>query len=101
MNRLAYRWHSPSRGDVVAFWNGREVLVKRIVGLPGEEISVKSGQFIINGEPLQESYAWYHPPLNINPGTLQPDTFALAGDNRAATTIFIVSKSRIIGRVLY
>lgn len=48
----------PERGDVVTFWSEEldRVLVKRVIGLPGETVSVKDGFVYINGEKLNEDY---------------------------------------------
>src|SRR5437867_6327513 len=58
VNRLAYLKARPMRGDVVAIRiNGaRAVLLKRVIGLPGETIAVEQGTVRINGEPLEELY---------------------------------------------
>lgn len=48
----------PERGDIVTFWNeemGR-VLVKRVIGLPGETVSFEEGFVCIDGERLNEDY---------------------------------------------
>ena len=48
----------PERGDVVTFWNEEmgKLLVKRVIGLPGEEISFEGGYVYVNGEKLEEAY---------------------------------------------
>ena len=48
----------PQRGDIVTFYSDElsKVLVKRVVGLPGEKITFKNGYTYINGEKLDESY---------------------------------------------
>ena len=48
----------PERGDIVTFWNEEmdRVLVKRVIGLPGETVSIKDGFVYINGEKLAEDY---------------------------------------------
>lgn len=48
----------PERGDVVTFWNDEmeKLLVKRVIGLPGDEISFESGYVYVNGEKLEEPY---------------------------------------------
>lgn len=60
VNRLAYNMGTPKRGDVIAFKpKGNEethYYIKRIVGLPGETISVKDGQILINGKKIKEEY---------------------------------------------
>lgn len=58
--QLPYRLGDPmpKRGDVMTFWSEEcgEVLVKRVIGLPGEEISFGNGGVYINGERLEEPY---------------------------------------------
>lgn len=48
----------PERGDIVTFWDEElnKVLVKRVVGLPGETLSFKNGYTYVDGEKLDESY---------------------------------------------
>ena len=48
----------PERGDIVTFWSDElgKVLVKRVIGLPGEEVSFADGYVYINGEMLDEYY---------------------------------------------
>ena len=55
VNRLAYRFGTPvRRGDIVAITlrSGEAVLVKRIIGLPGERIRIDAGQVLIDDQPL-------------------------------------------------
>ena len=48
----------PERGDIITFWSDElnEVLVKRAIGLPGDEISFQGGYVYINGEKQEEEY---------------------------------------------
>ena len=48
----------PERGNIVTFWSEEmdRVLVKRVIGLPGETVSIKDGFVYINGEKLDEDY---------------------------------------------
>jgi signal peptidase I len=66
-NRLAYRFGSPERGQIVVFTapraaekcelgDGGSTFVKRIVGLPGEKVSERGGVVYIDGERLVEPY---------------------------------------------
>ena len=58
--QLPYRLGDPlpKRGDVMTFWSDEcgEVLVKRVIGLPGETVSFAKGCVYIDGELLDESY---------------------------------------------
>lgn len=84
VNRLAYRWQEPQRGDIVSIGEiGRgEMFMKRIVALPGETYSMRNGQLYINGEHLEEQYVVNRAPWQIPPVTLGPDEFLVIGDNR-------------------
>jgi signal peptidase I len=55
VDRAAYLWHKPQRWDVVVFrcpTKANELCVKRIVGLPGETVSLAGGHVLVDGEPL-------------------------------------------------
>jgi signal peptidase I len=85
VNRLAYLFHPPQRGDVVAIrlLAGEHVMyMKRIVGLPGETVAFHQGRLYINGQPMDEPYVknpcdWERPPELI-----PPDHYYVVGDNR-------------------
>ena len=98
-NKLVYRFRPPQRGDIVAVWTGKELMIKRVLGLPGEQIELRAGIFFVNGSPLQESYPHILEDNNIAPGRLRANTFALAGDNRPRSVITIANRDRIVGRL--
>lgn len=98
VNRLTYQFREPRRGDIVVFWTGREHMVKRIIGLPGEEIEARDGVFYVNGQPLVERYVRLHGPAAVRAGRLGPDCFLVAGDNRSSSVVAIVRRERILGR---
>jgi signal peptidase I len=58
INKFSYRFSDPKRFDVIVFkQNGREHSyydIKRIIGLPGETLQIKDGQFYINGEVVKD-----------------------------------------------
>jgi signal peptidase I len=71
VSKLAYPGHRlPRRGDVIVFRRPAEVdrtapddLVKRVVGLPGDQIAVTQGQLLINGWPVPRCDAGVYPHL--------------------------------------
>lgn len=59
INKLVYRFEPIRRGDVVVFrypLDPSKSYIKRVVGLPGERVSVRSGRVYVNGAPLAEPY---------------------------------------------
>ena len=101
LNKLAYVFSPPQRGDVISLSTGKELITKRIVGLPGEEIQVKEGQFYVDDKKLEEPYLILSRfSKNIAAGRVEPDCFVVASDNRGQESVVaVVSKKRIVGRI--
>ncbi|HNT15384.1 MAG TPA: signal peptidase I [Verrucomicrobiota bacterium] len=108
INRLAYWRHEPQRGDVVGVrYSGHSImLLKRIVGLPGETVEFVDGQLWINGRRLPEPYLHYESRWNVRPEhyRLGPDEYYVVGDNRSMPYELhekgAARRERIVGRVL-
>ena len=87
VNRMAYKRSSPKRGDVVAIWIGENshsvVLMKRIVGLPGEAIGFRNGRVTVNGVVQDEPYVTFYSDWNSAAIVCGPDQFFFVGDNRS------------------
>jgi signal peptidase I len=85
VNRLAYRFGEPQRGDIVSIGElGKpNMLMKRIIALPGETYSMRDGQVFINGEPYPEPYVVERARWQIPKTTLGPDEYLVIGDNRS------------------
>jgi signal peptidase I len=106
--RLAYLRHEPRRGDVVAIrFTGESILLmKRIVGLPGEKVEFVEGKLYINGQPKNEPYMTRPYTWNFVPehSELGPDEYYVVGDNRTMPEEYhtkgIARRAKIVGRVL-
>jgi signal peptidase I len=84
VNKLAYKLGQPQRGDIVVFVfpvNPEEDLIKRVIGLPGDTISVQGGVLSINGVAMNEPYI-NAPPAYEGTWTVSPDELFVLGDNR-------------------
>ena len=85
VNRLAYVFHQPRRGDVVAIRTpaGEHVMyMKRIIGLPGETVAFHRGRLYINGNPMDEPYVRFRCYWDHEPEQVGPDQYYVVGDNR-------------------
>jgi len=84
VNRVAYLFHKPMRGDVVAIrTSGISIMyMKRIIGLPGETVEFHAGQAVIDGVILDEPYLKYNCDWELPPKLLGADEWYVVGDNR-------------------
>jgi signal peptidase I len=84
VNRLAYRFGGVQRGDIIVFRypsDTSQELIKRVIGLPGEHVEIRSGQVFINEQPMNEAYIAAQP---VYSGTWQipENQLFVLGDNR-------------------
>jgi signal peptidase I len=96
INKLAYDIKAPKRGDIALFddqQGGEKTLIKRVVGIPGDELELRNGKLSVNGEPLQEPYVkndpckpGYPKTCSFGPVTVPEDHYFMMGDNRTRST---------------
>ena len=118
VTRFDYLFGRPQRGDVViCFYPGRmmkrlpflrQMMVKRVVGLPGETVAFEEGVVLIDGLPLEEPYL---DPRHTRRRTtrslitLGPDQYFVLGDNRDAShdsrAVGPLHRRMIVGRVRF
>lgn len=110
INRLAYTAKDINRGDIVSFWSDEcgEYLVKRVIGLPGDEIVFRDGYVLINGLLADESaYLKDNIETNCSKSFVVPDgCIFVLGDNRENSydSRFFenpyISQKKIVGKYL-
>ncbi len=84
INKLSYYLNDPERGDIIVlhFPNDRSrEFIKRLVGLPGDQIEIGDGTVTVNGMPLSEPYINESPAYNGSWEVPEGQYFVL-GDNR-------------------
>jgi signal peptidase I len=88
VNKFVYRFAEPERGDIVVFESVEDHdqdLIKRVVGLPGDEIAVRNGTLLVNGERQKDRYVNKKmPDVSFFKKTTVPKGHVFVmGDNRA------------------
>jgi len=84
VNKMSYRLGAVQRGDIIVFHfplNPKEELIKRVIGLPGERVSVQNHQVYINGQMLNEPYI-AQAPIYSGEWTVLDGQLFVMGDNR-------------------
>ncbi len=126
VDKLKYKFSQPQRGDIVVFSPTEELqkekyqdaFIKRVIGLPGETVELKSGKVYINNKPLpEENYlssaqstvtevctSGQQPPFLAKSQTIPPNSYLVLGDNRSNSydgrCWGVVPQQKIIGRAV-
>ncbi len=108
VNKMAYLFHAPERGDVVVFHfplDTSKDFIKRVVGLPGDTISYTSTTVKVDGVELNEPYISEKAnPLGKNPFVVPANDYFVMGDNRPASDDSrdwgFVPKDYIVGKAV-
>lgn len=109
INRFVYNLSSPKRGDVIVFLpnnnQNTHYYVKRVVGLPGETVQIKSGRVYIDGVLYEDKFDKIADPgIAENEIKLGTDEYFVLGDNRnnsedsRSGNVGLVTKDTIIGK---
>ncbi|MDX1379105.1 MAG: signal peptidase I [Anaerolineales bacterium] len=106
VNRLAYKLDIPERGDIIVFTiptDQKQELIKRVIGLPGETVSVRQNQVLINDVPLEEAYI-AQSPLYSGEWIVPEGHLFVLGDNRNGSSDShqwgVLPMENVIGKAL-
>jgi signal peptidase I len=88
VEKVSYRFHAPQRNDVVVLKikdDAEELLIKRVIALPGETVEIRNGHVFVDGEMLDESYLTQSTRGHYGPTYVPPLHIFVLGDNRSAS----------------
>ena len=99
INKFVYRFEPIQRGDIVVFWyplDPSKSYIKRVVGLPGEAVSIRNGRVYVNDRELREQYvpSSYLDHQNYPITVVESDHYFVLGDHRESS-----NDSRVWGSV--
>lgn len=132
VEKITYRFRGPERGEVVVF-EGDDLgaldpdatvaervvrgvgqflglvpasardFVKRVIGLPGDEIHIEDGEVFVNGQLLDEPYVSYDDSSDFGPVTVPDGSLFFLGDNRpnssdSRRSLGYVAEDAVVGR---
>ncbi|MFL6354255.1 MAG: signal peptidase I [Bryobacteraceae bacterium] len=112
INQFSYKFGlgNIQRGDTVVFWYPGEPTtsyIKRVIGLPGDTVSVDDGYVIVNGKKLVENYIppEYRDDRSYPAVVIPPDQYFVLGDHRISSndsrTWGLVPKNYIYGKAVF
>lgn len=81
LNEFVYRFNDINRFDIVVVEEDNDLLIKRVIGLPGEVIKCVDGNIYINDQKLEDKYA-YSETNDFSAVTIEKDKYFVMGDNR-------------------
>jgi signal peptidase I len=90
VNKFVYHFEEIHRGDIVVFWYPKDPsksFIKRVIGVPGDVVSVNNGQVLINNSLLEEKYVprGYQDLESFPPMRVKEDHYYVLGDHRNAS----------------
>lgn len=103
VNKWIYDVSTPDYGDIVVFHTAEQRdFIKRVIGLPGDQIAVREGQLFRNGKPVQEPYTNEEIQQNLHEVIVPKDHVFVMGDNRNhsrdSREIGPVNMKEVVGR---
>jgi signal peptidase I len=110
INKMVYHWESIERGDIVVFRYPRDTsksFIKRVIGLPGDEVRINRGRVYVNGKLVQEAYVppQFQDERSYPDIDIPPNTYFVLGDHRSMSNdsrdFGPVNRSYIYGKAVF
>lgn len=105
-DRESFAVHPPERGEVIVFHypvDPERDFVKRVIGVPGDRISIQDGTVLVNGAAIPELYISAHDTSNMPERKIGRKEYFVLGDNRPGSTDsrkgWNVPEENILGKV--
>lgn len=98
LNKITYKSNDIERFDIVVINKGKEEIIKRVIGLPGESVEYRNNTLYINGHEFENDYNFETNDFTLksicNCEKIPKDKYLVLGDNRGVS-----ADSRIIGLI--
>ncbi len=111
LNKIAYIRHDIKRFDIVVIKSNNKLIIKRVIGLPGEKIEYRDNVLYINNKKMDDPY----PSTSTDDFTIEDvghvkvpgDTYFVMGDNRSDSldsrypSVGVIKKNQILGKAKF
>ncbi len=109
LDKIHYRFRPIQRFDIVVIHLDTEDIIKRVIGLPGEEIEYKDNKLYVNGKYVKEKFSHAktedYDLSQLNHRKIPKNSYFVLGDNRTdsldSRVLGFIQKERIQGHATY
>ncbi|MCY0877957.1 MAG: signal peptidase I [Firmicutes bacterium] len=105
VNKLAFVFGKPKTGEIIVFHSPvdpSQDWIKRVIGVPGDTVSIKNNVVYINGKRYPEPFLKYRQSPNVAPVYVPPGYLWVLGDNRPISYdsryFGLLKESKVIGQ---
>lgn len=110
VDKISYRFTEPKRGEIIVFKNPSntsEQFIKRVLGLPGDKVSITQGVVYVNDQPVLENYTLAPARIGFSEKIVPAETYFVLGDNRnnsedsRFSRVGFLPRNLIVGRAIW